>query len=690
MPAQLIDELYVRYKDHVVHHIRDDEQTFNKVQRDIFDIEHGGWDQRLLSRPAGLGAELGSVQNSHRQEEPTLPRPVPTPVEKQPVRGEDGHINNSQSSGTQPLNYPSQIVTHQQPPPSIPAGSRYPDSSSQLKDQAPLASSSIFSSPSRPLVPEPTRIAPTGINQAHSAQAPKLQSHASHPFSFPAPNSSLSESTPSAHAALGQSIAIKTSSTNTPLRQPPPAPLIIPTPTSSTPWKPPDDGIWHTSPRTPTEPPYSPLSDVGRLSSEPHLESSMVSQIPDSDAAHPPEDFSDSKSQLPSPSAPVSRTKVGSGTKNPNNGALHTSVPGLSGSSGMRTASQSILSPVEGSAITLNQALPKRIKKEPLALAPVNGGEGTDSISPTTRDETPRYSTRSNKNTPDEDLITGNNSVYGKRKRPTLEPLETPEAGFPSEEAASGALDHHLIRVTRNFPRTTAPLLNAIGGHKFASLFAAPVKEKNAPGYRDIIYLPQDLKSIKAAIANGSKAVNKSILPENTASSPGQTGSVSSNTPFSAKPNSTLWIPANSNLVPPKGIVNSAQLEKELMRMFANAVMFNPDPNRRLGVSFAKAGDVGDDSTGEAEHKEYEDGGGVVKDAREMFEVVEKTIADWRAAERTADVNADRFARQKVMRGMSTEEEEDRMTDTIKGDGSAAGVEMDEESGGPPKRRKRF
>ena len=37
-----------------------------------------------------------------------------------------------------------------------------------------------------------------------------------------------------------------------------------------------------------------------------------------------------------------------------------------------------------------------------------------------------------------------------------------------------------------------------------------------------------------------------------------------------------LQLPLSTDVIPPKAIVNSGQLEKEVMRMFANAVMFNP------------------------------------------------------------------------------------------------------------------
>ncbi|KAF8433314.1 Bromodomain-containing protein, partial [Terfezia claveryi] len=79
---------------------------------------------------------------------------------------------------------------------------------------------------------------------------------------------------------------------------------------------------------------------------------------------------------------------------------------------------------------------------------------------------------------------------------------------------------------TKKFQQLSAPLLHNISAHRFANLFMAPVGERVAPGYSRLVYRPMDLKTTTA-------------------------------------------------IVPPKGIVNSAQLERELFRMFANAVMYN-------------------------------------------------------------------------------------------------------------------
>jgi len=71
-----------------------------------------------------------------------------------------------------------------------------------------------------------------------------------------------------------------------------------------------------------------------------------------------------------------------------------------------------------------------------------------------------------------------------------------------------------------------------------------------------------------------------------------------------------------ADLIPPKAIVNSSQLEKEVLRMFANAVMFNP----------------GND--------------GIVQDAREMADDIEAKVRDWRQVEGAAANSSVRAANQ--------------------------------------------
>ncbi|QIW97332.1 hypothetical protein AMS68_002850 [Peltaster fructicola] len=149
------------------------------------------------------------------------------------------------------------------------------------------------------------------------------------------------------------------------------------------------------------------------------------------------------------------------------------------------------------------------------------------------------------------------------------------------------------VPATRNFARMSTVIMQEIISHKHGSRFAQPVRDKDADGYSTFVKMPQDLKSIRAAITNGSRAITAATTAE-APSTPGGTKAQ----------DSVVELDRSIDLIPPKAIVNGAQLEREIMRMFANAVMFNP----------------GED--------------GMVSDTREMFEDVEARIAEWRGAER--------------------------------------------------------
>lgn len=155
-----------------------------------------------------------------------------------------------------------------------------------------------------------------------------------------------------------------------------------------------------------------------------------------------------------------------------------------------------------------------------------------------------------------------------------------------------GTPGQQTVVAPRHFSRMSVPIMNDIWSHKHASLFSNPVKEKDAEGYHSIIKRPQDLKSIRTAINAGAKAVQAAAAADTPAGSPGGGGA-------------NVILPLSAEVVPPKAIVNSAQLEKELMRMFVNAVMFNS----------------GED--------------GVVQDAKEMYETVQGSVSNWRSAERS-------------------------------------------------------
>ncbi|KAK2758332.1 hypothetical protein FQN54_004180 [Arachnomyces sp. PD_36] len=229
-----------------------------------------------------------------------------------------------------------------------------------------------------------------------------------------------------------------------------------------------------------------------------------------------------------------------------------------------------------------------------------------------------------------------------KRKRGLSETDDSQQqAHQPPLSARAGS---QYVVCTRNFPRTSAPIMNDVTAHKHASIFAKPLTERDAPGYKDLIFRPQDLKSIKSAIHQGSRAVTAateaaSTTPaadgESPSTGPGTTAAdKGAGTPSTSK-NATLTLKKTAELLPPKGIINSPQLEKELMRMFANAVMFNPTPERSFGPSFPMRSDAS--STRESTQVSELEEGGIINDTKEMCDDVELAVTRWRAAERTAD-----------------------------------------------------
>lgn len=199
------------------------------------------------------------------------------------------------------------------------------------------------------------------------------------------------------------------------------------------------------------------------------------------------------------------------------------------------------------------------------------------------------------------------------------------------------------VLCNRGFHRTAAPIMNDVTTHKLASIFAKPLGERDAPGYHDLIYRPQDLKSIKSAVHQGSKAVAAATEAVSTPAGDGESPVPAAGTPSK---NNVLMLQKTEDLIPPKGIVNSAQLEKELIRMFANAIMYNPVPARGFGPAFPMMNERG---SRESTQSGDGDEGGIIQDSLEMFEDVEQAVTHWRQAERTAERNADDLANKNVL-----------------------------------------
>ncbi|KFA74655.1 hypothetical protein S40288_03196 [Stachybotrys chartarum IBT 40288] len=167
---------------------------------------------------------------------------------------------------------------------------------------------------------------------------------------------------------------------------------------------------------------------------------------------------------------------------------------------------------------------------------------------------------------------------------------------------------------TRGFTKVSSSALDQISSHRDANMFATALRERDAPGYRQIVLQPQDITSIRAAIKQGNKAAVQAA-----AALPGGDPGTAS-----------VWLPVSEELVPPKAIINSAQLERELVHMFCNAIMYNYDPERGPGTSFLKRS-----KEEEEEVVGYRlDENGVVKNTQGMFLEVEKLLGDLRSAEK--------------------------------------------------------
>ena len=196
-----------------------------------------------------------------------------------------------------------------------------------------------------------------------------------------------------------------------------------------------------------------------------------------------------------------------------------------------------------------------------------------------------------------------------------------------------------MVSISKNFARMANPILNDVNRHKVAGIFAKPLTDRDAPGYQDLIYRPQDLKSIRAAVARGSRAANL-VIEENEAEA--EDGNEAGSPPVkNATPSGSILVSKTEDLTPPKGIVNSAQMEMELMRVFANAIMFNPLPAAerdmvpKLDVPRDATSASRTESGDEEDTKAFvgEDDGGIIHDTRDMFASVEKAVTQWRNVE---------------------------------------------------------
>ena len=434
-------------------------------------------------------------------------------------------------------------------------------------------------------------------------------------------------------------------------RQRPPQPSPIVTSASSTKWK---DVDIRGSVRPPIGSPVAPSSrEISPISEN---ESVSVPETAKS-RTQGAQSLKEQQSATNSPSERVrGKPTRGQGRRGRGGRAGSVASSTVADSSRARTRSESVVSQTDELAMD-NQAMSTRkIKPEPSIAS---GHDDDASVASQTADEArkpkrPRRGTIRSPENPEE-----SSKPNAKRKREEA-------AILPSSPAPDSFSKPGHVLASRNFSRISQTVMNDIIHHKVANLFAKPLTDREAPGYKDLIYRPQDLTSIKKAISNGSKAANAAIED------------------LTQEGSSSVWIPESPEVVPPRGIVNSAQLEKELMRIFANAIMFNPDvPTRRgFGPAFrtrqhtAELDHAYDDDREESEEviKGKKDVS-VVKDTREMFETVEKSVSEWRNAERAAE-DGGKGSGAKLQKG--EEDAEDEETDELAGEEVVGSVEVDE------------
>ncbi|KAF3932542.1 hypothetical protein ABW20_dc0102764 [Dactylellina cionopaga] len=245
-----------------------------------------------------------------------------------------------------------------------------------------------------------------------------------------------------------------------------------------------------------------------------------------------------------------------------------------------------------------------------------------ESVAPETIPEEPRKSTKKRPHTrrrfqepsastePEIAGETGDNMVETPRDAPTPAEPATPRPSFHLDMSANATPTSASATLVKKFAQRANPLLNNVSAHRFANLFMKPVDERSAPGYSKIVYKPQDIKSIRASIKIGAAqnpTGTPTLTPTPTADAPSASFGTTPSTPTATSGG------ASSK----SAITNSAQLEKEIWRMFANAVMYNKSNSP------------------------------VAQEAKEMARDVGATIDNFRNAERIGERKAAEAAKEK-------------------------------------------
>lgn len=669
---KLVEKLYATYRNEIIDQVRADEDRYEQLQRQVKSIEGGEWDEQLRDRVNGKTPSSRSPSLA-KQSPHIAQSPLPQPALPNGARGPDGPQHAvpktsprkkkdqrpapaaSQPLAVSPSPHPPQLAHFQQPPPPNaayngpphPQLSPYPPSPApgpQYQPQpiqpyapngvpqyAPPHSGPPHFSPSQRFPqqppgprspgmhttqqqkgyfphPVPTSHPPQHLSQPPPPQAgfmlppfqvsPQDPSRVHHPPvttpQYPQVSTPINKRTSQSHHNTPNAsrpgapfthplVTQARQSFSTPLNNRSPHSAISTPRSAKTFWKLQMPGTPGGAPGTP-RPPIESIDDFVPLSASKQSPAKPKSQrkprgkgkgkekeLEKTSEERPVLD-ADAQPETPLPTSSLEVPAPDSGTRQGRSRRKATAKRGRPGSVASsraggsvrdRSRSRSILSHTETVADTDSQA-GHRIKTE--RRGSLDDGIEEEAV-----------------NTP---------LQMATRRRGAAAPTSAPrkrnarEASLAESEDQSGTPGPpRTIIAHRNFQRTCQPMLDDITSHKHASIFTTAVRAKDAEGYYDIIKRPTDLSAIKKALASGAKHINS--VGDTPIGSPGGAGA-------------TIELPVSSDVVPPKAIVNPAQLEKELMRMFVNALMFNP----------------GED--------------GVVEDAREMFESVQRSVSSWR------------------------------------------------------------
>ncbi|EPS28291.1 hypothetical protein PDE_03237 [Penicillium oxalicum 114-2] len=675
----LVARLYARYKELVTKEIRDEEKRYNAIKGEIEQLQKEGQQGATAARPAAAVAQAPETERKQSMD---------VDVKKEPAR---------QERPDQATRIPDLAESRQPLPQAAPAdqprppGVSYPPS----LPSAPSAPAAL-PNPQRPQ----TQVQPTmtAISQPSSLQGIRSQDSSPHPYQQPlAPRTQLpGPSTPVATRVVPphpSQVAPQAHGPGTPL--PSSVKTTVPLSTSQQP--------------TPTQssfqqwqleaPPHSPYSAVSPATTVPAT-APVTKQpgLPPQGPARAPSRASQLSAapSTPGPTTPLVQTPAPGGFSR-NSQTPSVVIPAYPEGKGSRPR-LSIDTPGSSTpwkrtprlSIPESPASPPRPRPEDVSpISERAPSPGAMDISPPREKKTTRRSQAAaadSKATPSIKIEKASSarrnraissasiqsrgrsvasrevsrepsrSATGHKESATAVEDQTPKARPKRKRGASESLDNEpivfeqpridstkYVLCTRGFHRTAAPIMNDVTTHKLASIFAKPISERDAPGYHDLIYRPQDLKSIKSAVHQGSKSVAVATEAVSTPAGDGESPAPGIGTPSK---NNMLMLQKTEDLVPPKAIVNSAQLEKELIRMFANAIMYNPIPARGFGPAFPMMNERG---SRESTQSGDGDEGGIIQDSLEMFEDVEQAVTHWRQAERTAERNADDLANKNVL-----------------------------------------